>query len=139
MKSTIFDSDLNLEKLDQLISSNRELEVLKFLGEISVEIEGDLEEEDNRFDAPYQEEMITGGSIDYKVKDFKVFWNPDEKELEVLEDCVEEGSLSKDLFKLVKNKFYSEPRKTLSYEITLAIEEDPLEELKNEFLEENRE
>lgn len=136
MEASIFDSDINHDELDKLIAQKPELIVLKHIGEISVEVDGSIEDQDNRFDAPYQEGWVTGGQVDkVTAEDFSVTWTPTEEDLRHIEDNSED--LNKDVLNNFKKLVMSEPRKNLSYDITSIINDKKLESLQNDYIEEN--
>ena len=137
MDTSIFDSDLNHNELDKLIAQKPELIVLKYIGEIEVEVDGSIEDEDNRFDAPYQEGWVTGGQIDkVTTDDFSVIWSPTESDLKHIEDNIDD--LNPEILNNFRKLIMSEPRKTLRYDLTSIINEDKLEKLRNEYLEDNQ-
>lgn len=139
MEYTLYDSDLKSDELDKLIAEKPELEILRHLGEFEVECEGNLRKEDNRFDAPYQEGWVTGGSIDDVVEDLEVTFYLDENMLETLEELKQEESISEELYLRVKQTISTEPRNVLSYDITAALTPKAQEELENKYIEKNAE
>lgn len=136
MESSIYDSDLNDTKLVDLISSTPELAVLKFFGEISVELDGNIEEDDDSFDAPFQEGSAKGGGVHEVVENFSVMWYPNEDDLDSLKELVSHGEMDSSLFEKFKNKVLAEPKKTISYDLTSVISDEKLEDLKDEYLKE---
>lgn len=139
MEDTIYDSDIRQEKLDELIASKPELAILKYMGEIPVELDGNMTREDNRFDAPYQEGWVVGGSIDDVVEDLKVYWNPTESDLEHVMDGLEPGEEVPACYQLMKNLLMSEPKANVQYDITSVISSKRIEELEEAYVEKNRE
>ena len=137
METSIFDSDFNQEALDKLIGEKPELLVLKHVGQIDVEVDGNITTEDNRFDAPYQEGWVTGGSVDKVVSedDFSITWYPNESDIEHIEEGSED--LDKNVLKKFKSLVLSEPRSGLSYDLTNVLKTEALERIKEEFLKHN--
>lgn len=132
MESSIYDSDFNEQKLDKLIGEKPELVVLKSFGEILVDLDGEIDSEDNRFDAPYQNGWVKGGSVDQSVKSFKVTWYPNEDDIDSLEELVNHDELSKDVFEKFKKLVLSEPK--ISYDLTDVITDKKKEELESEYI-----
>lgn len=135
MEHTLYDSDLNEDKLNKLIAEKPELEILKYLGEFEVEVDASLTTEDNRFDAPYQEGWVTGGSIDQVVDEMNVYWSLDESILPTIEELLSEGAINQVLADKVKALVNNEPKSALSYDLVEAITQDAWSEIEQAYVE----
>ena len=133
MEHNLYDSDLKQDALDKLVAEKPELAILRHLGEFEVEVEASLGKEDNRFDAPYQEGWVTGGSIDDVVEELNVYWTLDESFLEQLEELKQEGAVTEELYNMIKQKIAQEPHNS-SYDIVDALTSDAREEIENEYI-----
>jgi len=133
MEYPLFDSSFNSEELDKLIAETPILEVLRYMGEIRVEVEGTISKEDNRFSAPYGDYNATGGSVDKVVDGLVVEWFPDESDLEHLK---ENESVPARLVKELEALMRSEPRTMIRYNLTKALTDKEIESIKEAYLEE---
>lgn len=133
MYTEIMDSQINHDQLDKLIADKPELAVLKHMGSFEVEVEGSVELEDNRFSAPYQDHIATGGTIDKVARNIKVEWFPSENDLEHLK---EQEDVPPQLLKTFESLIKSEPRKMIRYDITSILTDKCMEELEIKLIEE---
>lgn len=109
---SIYDTDFNQDLLNKAIDSKPELEILKFLGEIRINLEDSYEigKEDNRFSAHNElGNLANYGSIDSCVKDLKIMWEPTIEDVEYakdadFDDVVKNGKVIKSKDILVENK-----------------------------------
>lgn len=124
-------SDLDLSKIDELIIAHPEMAVLKFLGEINVEIDADMATEDGTFSAHNQSGNMQnyGNSKEPIVKSLKIFWKPDEKDLSHAEDC----EIDAKTLELFKKKILSDPR--ASYDLSQYVTADEITKIEQKLIE----
>lgn len=134
----IDESNFDTAKLEKAIAEKPELAVLQFISGITVEVEGYLTLEDNRFDAPYQEGFVTGGSVDQVAYISHVAWTINDSQFEDYERLMagEESESLKSALNLLRNKLRTEPKHDLTYNLLPLLSKDGIAELEEMFLKE---